>query len=70
MHKILGSRPKVYNFFPLCWVKGYERIFKNIGRALEPKKSRALQKKPKHSLAPCKDKRINTKDIDEYNRIT
>ena len=22
----------------LCWVKGYERIFKDIGKALEPKK--------------------------------
>ncbi len=40
MHKILGSRPEVCNCFPLCQVKGYERIFKDIGKALEQNKSR------------------------------
>jgi hypothetical protein len=69
MHLVLGSIPKEFNFFSLCWVKGNKRIFKDIGKALEPKKSRAPQKKPEQSRAPCKDKRINTNDIDGYNRI-
>ncbi len=58
------------NKISLCWVKGYESIFKEIGKALEPNKSSTLQKKPKQSLTPRKNKRKNTKDIEGYNRIT
>ena len=57
-----GFETESMQFFLLCWVKGYERIFKDIGKALA--KKAAHPKKAAHHV------RINTKDINGYIRIT